>query len=102
MTVKKATTLVSELELIRCVRAEGLDASKVCVVAPRWAETAPRKEGAKSALVTCDLIVRSDGSAVGLDGCMGEDSKCILRQHVENYDPLINTDWDVYVASLKG
>ena len=96
-----STTLIRESELFRRVAAAGLDPSRVCVIAPRWAEIAPEKakDGAKSELITCDLIIRSDGTAVGLDGCMGMDSMAIARHHAENYDP--SCDWDSYVASLR-
>lgn len=75
------STLVSEKVLKRRCREEGIDFSKVCVIGPRWAETAPRTAGAKSALVRCDLIIRSDGSAVALDGAMGWDSLSVLKKH---------------------
>ena len=81
---KKVSTLVSEDILIRNVEREGVDVSKICSIKPRWAESAPRSRDAKSALVRCDLIIRSDGSAVALDGCMGCDSMIILELHITN------------------
>lgn len=95
-----SSTLVSMAELERCCREEGIDFSQVVVMAPRWAESAPRSEGAKSALVCCDCIIRSDGSAVFLDGAMAVDSMIIARQHMRNPNPL-RLAWEEYVVSLK-
>lgn len=94
------STLVLEKELERRCREEGIDFSKVRVISPRWAQTAPKTAGAKSALVRCDLIIRSDGSAVALDGMMGWDSISVLERHRKGEANPNNLDWDEYAKSL--
>jgi hypothetical protein len=61
------------------------------------AETGPRTDGARSALVRCDLILRSDGTAVALDGCMGFDSMALLRD--ARAVPL--PQWDEFVKRVQ-
>lgn len=97
---KKRTTLVSEKELkVRC-KKEGIDFSKVCVYVPCWAKSASLKNGVKSALVGCDLIIRSDGSAVFIDGMMGMDSVAVAREHCGGKANPKNLEWEEYVKSL--
>lgn len=98
--IVKKSTLISEKELLKRVAAEGIDPKKVCVIIPRWAESAPKKEAVKSALVSCDLIIRSDGSAVYLDGIMGVDSVSIASAHIKGEANPKNIDWDEYAKSL--
>ncbi len=98
--IRKPTNLVSEEVLFRRARAEGIDISKICVIGPRWAETRPLRKGVKSALVRCDLILRSDGSAVALDGAMGFDSLALMEMHGKGSANPNNLSWDEYVKSL--
>lgn len=95
------STLITESELRAKCEAEGVDFSKVCVLAPRWAESAPKKPSAQSALVHCDLIIRDDGSAVFLDGAMGEDSKRLAFEHCKGTSNPANLPWSGYVASVS-
>ena len=95
-----SSTLVTIEELESRCRKEGIDFLNVCVIAPRWAETAPKTEEAKSALVRCDLIIRSDGSAVALDGCLGVDSQMVASKHCRGEANPNNLTWDDYVKSL--
>lgn len=99
--MNRKTTLITEEDLERRCHEEGIDFSKVCVIAPRWAETAPKGAEVKSALVRCDLIIRSDGSAVALDGNMGMDSQAIARKHCQGEANPQNLNWDDYVKSIS-
>jgi|SRR5215510_11183396 len=76
------STLISQEELDRRAGAEGIDVAKICVLSPRWAESGPRRPGARSALVGYDLIVRDDGSVVLLDGGMALDSALVASAHL--------------------
>ncbi len=97
---QKVSTRVSEENLARKCRKEGVDFTRVNVCVPRWAQSAPRTKGAKSALVHTDLIVRSDGSVVYLDGMMGMDSMSLGYAHVKGKSNPDNLPWDEYVASV--
>lgn len=96
----RVTTLVSEEELMRRCKKEGIVFAKVQTCVPRWAESAPRKKGVKSALVHCDLIIRSDGSAVFLDGMMGMESISVASGHCRGKANPENLEWEEYVKSL--
>lgn len=100
ITTGKKSTLISETELKKRCKKEGIDFSKVCAIVPRWAESTPLKKGVRSALVHCDLIIRSDGSFVFLDGAMGIDSMTIADQHAREKANPNNLGWDDYAASL--
>jgi len=93
------STLVTYEEMIRRALEEGVDVTKILVVGPRWAESKPRAEGVRCALVRRDLIVRDDRSAVYLDGAMGMDSMVLADRHVNGTGPL--PPWDEYVASIS-
>lgn len=77
----KISTLITHKELKRRLIAEGIDPKAVSVLKPRWAETKPKEAGVHSALLTGDLIARSDGSIVCLDGMMGMDSAILADIH---------------------
>jgi len=94
------STLISEDVLREHCEMEGIDFSQVCVMTPRWAESKSREEGARSALVRCDLIIRDDGSAVYLDGGMGRDSTELAQAHVKGESNLNNLLWDEFVESV--
>ena len=80
------STLISLGELHKRIRAEGLDPQKVNVISPRWAESGPLRPGVKSALISCDLIIRSDNSAVYLDGAMSIDLMQLAAAHINGED----------------
>ena len=96
----KRSTLVSEEGLRFLAGLEGVDPNLVCSIAPRWAESAPRSEDVESALVRCDLILRSDGSAVFLDGVMGGDSRELAAQHLEGQTNPNGLPWVEWTASV--
>jgi hypothetical protein len=105
MTPNPKTTLTTALAQ-RCYN-EKIDITKVCAIAPRWAESAPRSPGARSALVHCDLILRSDGSAVYLDGCMGWNSLALCDKFLQGkvpgqvlVPPATWEEWDRFVESI--
>lgn len=77
----KTSTLVTQEVMEANAAREGIDPRQISVIFPRWAESAPWKQGVKSALVTCDLIIRDDGSCVVLDGAMGMDSMVLADAH---------------------
>ena len=99
--MSKKSTLITEKELERRCRREGIDFSKVCVLGARWAESTPKKKGVRSALVRCDLIVRDDGSAVGLDGAMAHDSLVLFDKHTLGKANPENLEWDEYVKKIS-
>jgi hypothetical protein len=76
------STLVTDQELKDRLQKEGLANAVVC--APRWAESAPRHRHESSAVVVCDTVLRSDGSAVWLDGMMSMDGIAISQKHLGN------------------
>lgn len=76
-----ASTFVSEPVLCDRLAAEGITEG-FTVVAPRWAESAPLQPGVRSALATCDAVIRSDGSAVFLDGAMSMDGSAKVNAHM--------------------
>jgi hypothetical protein len=80
------STLISLTELSRRCTAEGIDPSAVCVIVPRWAESAPRTPGSTSWLATCDLILRDDGSCVLLDGCMSRDGMHLAHAQLTQHE----------------
>lgn len=85
-------TLVSDSVLRDRLAAEGItEGFTVC--AARWAESAPLQPGVKSALATCDAVIRSDGSAVFIDGMMSMDGRAKARGHmgVPDYADLLRT-----------
>lgn len=75
------STIITGEELRVRLMAEGINPDAVSVMIPRWAETAPKAESVLSALLTCDLIARSDGSIVALDGNLGFDSALMGDLH---------------------
>lgn len=77
----KNTTLVTQEVMAANAAREGIDPRQISVIYPRWAESAPWEQGVKSALITCDLIIRDDGPFVVLDGAMGMDSMMIADAH---------------------
>ena len=99
-TGQKVSTLVSEEKLARKCRKEGVDYAKVCALSTRWAQSAPRAKGVKSALVHCDLILRSDGSVVYLDGMMARDSVSLGCAHMKGKSNPDNLPWEEFVASV--
>jgi len=98
---KEVSTLVSKEELIKRASAEGVDTSKICSCVPRWAESAPLKLGVKSALVRCDLILRSDGSIVALDGMMGIDSIFLYQSHLRGESNPKNFSWEKFIRKVS-
>lgn len=92
------STLVSKEDMIRRALSEGVDVSKIHVIVPRWAESRPYTKGVQSALVHCDLILRSDRSAVYLDGMMGTDSVALANRHINDSEPL--PPWKEYISKL--
>jgi len=100
---EEETTIVSQEELMKRASAEGIDISKISSCVARWAESAPLQPGVKSALVRCDMIVRSDYSFVWLDGMMGIDSVSLARsiqKNEANPKKLPWEDWIKEVTSL--
>lgn len=93
------STLVTEEVLRQKCEAEGIDVSKVCVCVPRWAESQPRSPDAKSALVRCDTIIRSDGSAVYLDGMMSADGTQVAQDHLKR-GAVPADEWTDYASNL--
>ena len=96
----KKSTLLSEEGLRFLASLEGVNPDLICAITPRWAESAPKSEEAKSALVHCDLIVRSDGSAVYLDGNMGFDSAELASKHMQGEANPSGLPWEEWVASV--
>ena len=82
----------------RCLN-EGIPFEDVSVISPRWSESSAYQSGVKSHLLKCDLIVRSDGSAVYLDGCMGIDSMIAANYHINN--PFDEDEWEQRVQFLS-
>jgi hypothetical protein len=77
------------------VAAEGI-AERPLVIGPRWAESAPRSPGSRSALIHCDLILRDDGSAVFLDGAMAANSTGLGLDYLEHGTRGLS--WDEFVS----
>ncbi len=98
---KEKSTLVLPEEMLQRAAAEGVDVSKISSIMPRWAESKPFTPGVKSALVRCDLIVRSDNSVVGLDGMLGIDSVYLAQQHMKGETNPKNLPWDKWVKSVS-
>lgn len=96
----KRSTLISEEGMLFLAGLEGIKSELICALAPRWAESAPKSEEAKSALVRCDLILRSDGSAVYLDGAMGSDSLELATQHMQGETNPNNLPWQDWADSV--
>jgi hypothetical protein len=70
---------------------------------PCWDETQPKGVGVHSALLTSDLIVRSDGSYVYLDGEVSMDATMLARIHhgVENVDDVREYLLDIFPELKK-
>ncbi len=70
---------------------------------PCWDETQPKGVGVHSALLTSDLIVRSDGSYVYLDGEVSMDATMLARIHhgVENVDDVRERLLDIFPELKK-
>lgn len=94
---EEETTIVSEEELMKRASAEGIDTSNISSCVARWAESAPLQPGVKSALVRCDMIVRSDYSFVWLDGMMGIDSIGLARAIQRGEANPKNLSWEEWV-----
>lgn len=97
---QRGTTLVSIEELMQRAAIEGIDKNKICVIVPRWAESNAREENAQSALVRGDLIVRSDGSAVFLDGMMSLDSMDLAYTHIKGMSNPTELSWEEWTESV--
>ncbi len=70
---------------------------------PCWDETQPKGDGVLSALLTNDLVVRSDGSYVYIDREVSMDATMLARIHhgVENVDD-VRTEILEMFPELKG
>ena len=98
------STLIAKEEMERRVRAEGVTELPLAI-GPRWAESKPSRQqgpysppvGVKSALIHCDLLVRSDGSLVLLDGAMAKDSIALAQKLLD--EGLPPGDWDEFVEA---
>lgn len=99
-TKNREEQLISKEEFRRHCEAEGVDFSKVCVLIPQWAESVPRTKGVESALVTSDLIIRSDGTVVFLDGLMSNEGKLLAAKHMAGTSNPGNLPWDQFVANV--
>ena len=91
---------ISDEDLRGHCEAEGIDFSKVCVLIAQWAESGPRSEGSKSALVAPDLIVRSNGTTVYLDGILSMRSRALASLHEIGQSNPQSLPWDKFVASI--
>lgn len=92
--------LISKDDFRRHCEAEGIDRAKVTALIPQWAESEPRTEGTKSALVGSDLVLRSNGTVVFLDGLMCVESKILAAKHMAGESNPHNLEWDEFVTSV--
>ncbi len=94
-------TLIPQKGLAARLAKEGIiNSENVIVITPRWAESSPKVPGVQSALVRSDLIIRSDGSVVCLDGNMSLDSLSLADKHMQGKSNPQNLDWETFIRTV--
>ncbi len=99
-TKSREEQLISKDDFRRCCEAEGINSTKVWALIPQWTESGPRVEGTKSALVSSDLILRSNGTVVSLDKLMWPWSKGLADKHVAGQSNPRGLPWDEFVITV--
>ena len=98
--INKRITSISVNETRRRCEAEDIDFTRMWALMAQWVETGPYTEHTKSALVSPDLIIRSNGTVVRLDKLLWPWSQVLAEKHLAGKSNPEGLPWCEFIASV--